>query len=194
MMRCNRRKSARKGLYPTGTKCKLKCRRGYRPTGRMRKKCGADGLWSGPDAECQRDDGGGGGRRRPAKTTCSPVPAVPNGRVEPSSCRERSSPTGTVCQFACNPGYSLTSSSSASSDSSFARCGRDGRWEGLRSMPACSRPRYPEPFILCPPDITKPIHGRATSAYVMFPQPKTNVDWFRLGCWPKITILHDQIF
>ncbi len=28
-------------------------------------------------------------------------------------------------------------------------------------------------------DITKPLSGKSTSVYVMIPQPKTNVDWFR---------------
>ena len=93
-------------------RCKLKCRRGYRPSPvNARQKC-RDGRWDGPD----------GG------VLCEPV-------------------TG----------------------------GSEG-FGGTSSAP----PNTPKPYIVCPADVTKLLGDtRSTSAYVMFPQPKTNVDWFR---------------
>ena len=38
---------------------------------------------------------------------------------------------------------------------------------------------FPNRFCRCPPDMTKPLPVGSSSVYVMFPQPKTNVDWFR---------------
>ena len=45
-------------------------------------------------------------------------------------------------------------------------------------FPTCAA-EFPLPFIMCPADISKSLGGSSTSLYVMFPQPKTNVDWFR---------------
>ena len=45
--------------------------------------------------------------------------------------------------------------------------------------PSCQQPHYPPPFILCPPDLVKPLPPGSASVYVMLTQPKTNVDWFR---------------
>ena len=50
-MRCTRRKI--RGRFPLGTKCKLKCRNGYTPSGYMRKKCVETGYWVGTDATCE---------------------------------------------------------------------------------------------------------------------------------------------
>ena len=52
-MRCTRKKIY--GRFPLGTKCKLKCRNGYVPSGYMRKKCTDGGKWTGSDAECIDD-------------------------------------------------------------------------------------------------------------------------------------------
>ncbi len=159
-LRCSRRKN--NGFYPVGTKCKLQCRRGYRPTGMMRKKCTGNAEWSGPDAQCE-----------PVK--CSPIDATfSHGRVEPESCSSGESSLGAKCEFRCDPGYTLENAPSST------RCTYHRTWKGLseQESPKCS-PDFPKPFIICPPNITKALPGRASSIYVMFPQPKTNVDWFR---------------
>ena len=52
-MRCTRKKIY--GRFPLGTKCKLKCRNGYVPSGYMRKKCTDKGNWIGSDAKCIKD-------------------------------------------------------------------------------------------------------------------------------------------
>ena len=44
-------------------------------------------------------------------------------------------------------------------------------------------------FLRCPPDMTKPLPIGSSSVYVMFPQPKTNVDWFRCRVL-EIPVLH----
>ena len=50
-MRCTRRKTF--GKFPVGTKCKLKCRRGFVPSAYMKKKCVEGGNWIGFDATCE---------------------------------------------------------------------------------------------------------------------------------------------
>ena len=102
--RCSRRRTGADALYPAGTRCKLKCRRGYRPSPvNARQKC-RDGRWDGPDG-------------------------------------------GVLCEPATGGGFGSSA---------------------------------PKPYIVCPADVTKLLADtRSTSAYVMFPQPKTNVDWFR---------------
>ena len=52
-MRCTRKKI--NGKFPSGTKCKLKCRKGYEPSGYMRKKCTEIGMWMGTDATCEEE-------------------------------------------------------------------------------------------------------------------------------------------
>ena len=52
-MRCTRKKI--NGKFPSGTKCKLKCRKGYEPSGYMRKKCTQIGIWMGTDATCEEE-------------------------------------------------------------------------------------------------------------------------------------------
>ena len=49
-MRCTRRKTF--GKFAIGTKCKLKCRRGFVPSAYMKKKCVDGGNWIGSDATC----------------------------------------------------------------------------------------------------------------------------------------------
>ena len=38
-----------------------------------------------------------------------------------------------------------------------------------------------KPFIQCPSDVTVPLPAHQSSAYVRLPQPKANVDWYRLA-------------
>ena len=60
----------------------------------------------------------------------------------------------------------------------YAKCGGKEDWKFLDGRPSCEA-NFPPPFIMCPPDQTKPLPRGSSSVYVMFPQPKTNVDWFR---------------
>lgn len=125
-------------------------------------QCRRDGTWGGADAICM-----------PAR--CAALPDAPNMSVEPAAqCQAGAARPGTLCHFRCHNGYKLTGPSAA-------RCTRARRWKGLEEgVPEC-KPDFPDPFILCPPDVTKALPGKASSVYVMFAQPKTNVDWFRWG-------------
>ena len=58
-----------------------------------------------------------------------------------------------------------------------AVCGRNS-WRYNGDNPIC-KSDLPPPFIMCPPDQIKALPPGSASVYVMFPQPKTNVDWFR---------------
>lgn len=93
-----------------------------------------------------------------------------NGSVEPPQCSITSQPVDTKCSFSCNQGYRLIGKKTTS-------CSKKLRtWK--HEMPTCQSD-FPKPFIMCPADITKALSGRTSSVYVMIPQPKTNVDWFR---------------
>ena len=158
-LRCNRRKD--KGRYPIGTKCKVRCRRGYQPdTPYPKVKCDSSAQWTGPDVQC-------------IPLQCPAIPALPNGKVEPESCMSKLGvPVGQRCDFSCDSGFTLTGQEST-------KCARSQRWKNMTAMPICSSD-FPKPFIICPADVTKPLpSGKASSVYVMFSQPKTNVDWFR---------------
>ena len=62
---------------------------------------------------------------------------------------------------------------------SYAKCGGKEEWKySEEETPSCVA-AFPPPFIMCPSDQTKPLPQGSSSVYVMFPQPKTNVDWFR---------------
>ncbi|TRY63359.1 hypothetical protein TCAL_10815 [Tigriopus californicus] len=155
-LKCNKRKN--NGRFPVGTKCKLKCRRGFRPTNVMRKRCLADATWRGPDALCE-------------PISCPGIPPISNGWVEPLNCQHGTHRLGTKCTFQCLPGFTLTGPSET-------KCTGKSTWRNLTTLPTCTN-EFPKPFIICPPDMVKPLPGSSTSVYVMFAQPKTNVDWFR---------------
>ena len=59
-----------------------------------------------------------------------------------------------------------------------AKCGQQEEWSYANTLPRCEAD-FPAPFIMCPPDETRALPHGASSVYVMFAQPKTNVDWFR---------------
>ncbi len=141
-----------------------------------KSKC-RSGVWEGPgedELKCE-------------PVACAPLPPIAHGRAEPPACQlPGPAKVGTKCEFYCDRGYGLDGPRAT-------RCTRKQRWRNLeKKNPKCIRlgggnnkptgnaGGFPSPFIVCPPDITKPLpdHG-ATSVYVMFPQPKTNVDWFR---------------
>ena len=68
---------------------------------------------------------------------------------------------------------------------------RGGLWDGPDDVlcEPVSFSHHPKPYIVCPADVTKLLTDtRSTSAYVIFPQPKTNVDWFR--CESEVQFKH----
>ena len=79
MFRCTKRRS--KAGYGPGTKCRMKCRKGFKAHRLGRKKCLADGSWNGEDGEC-----------RPL--TCPPLDQPLHARVLPQSCL-----TGTIILY-----------------------------------------------------------------------------------------------
>ena len=82
-MRCNARKKHRLGKFPSGTKCRLKCRRGYRhnpKSGPLKTKCLWNGDWS-PVGGCE------------AKM-CDPLPFLENGIIDPPDCATNPQPGG----------------------------------------------------------------------------------------------------
>ena len=70
-LRCNSKKES--GFFAVGTKCKLKCNRGFVPVIESGKRCMPTGQWAGPEAECQ-------------PLSCPNIDPVPNSRVSPTSC------------------------------------------------------------------------------------------------------------
>ena len=146
-------------MFPVGTKCRLKCRKGFRlheKSGPGRTKCQWNGEWS-EVGMCVEEK-------------CEPVTPIQNGLVQPPDCSVVSQPVGAKCSFTCNAGFRLSGKKTTT-------CSRRAKtWK--HPVPECVS-EFPRPFIMCPGDITKPLSGKATSVYVMIPQPKTNVDWFR---------------
>ena len=70
-LRCNSKKV--NGFFNVGTKCKLRCNRGFVPSTEMKKICTPTGQWAGPDSEC-------------LPASCPNISHVPNSRVSPTSC------------------------------------------------------------------------------------------------------------
>ena len=150
----------RKAGYAMGSKCRMRCRKGYKSVGVVRKKCLPGSVsWSG----------GGGGSCQPI--VCPVLTAPTHGQVLPQSCSSLPSPVSTVCGLQCGQGSVLSGSAQAS-------CGHKGEWQYPDGPTQC-KASFPPPFIMCPPDQTKPLPPGSSSAYVLFSQPKTNVDWFR---------------
>ena len=107
------------------------------------------------------------------KAKCEPLPFLDNGFLEPTHCGVKPQEDGSKCTFHCNTGYALEKGRRQSTV-----C-KKGKWKHGSTLPSCET-EFPKPFIMCPADITKPLSGRSSSSvYVMIPQPKTNVDWFR---------------
>ena len=132
-----------------------------KPVSGARKLCGEDGSWTGGQGEC-------------APVQCPQIQPPPHGAVSPRSCSDSASGVSTKCQFSCRDGYNLSGSESAV-------CSQSQEWilSSSGQPPTCQEINYPPPFILCPPDTVKPLPPGSDSVYVMFTQPKTNVDWFR---------------
>lgn len=103
--------------------------------------------------------------------SCPALSNIPNGWVEPQSCQHGGHQLGTKCTFHCLPGFTLAGPSET-------KCTGKSTWRNMTTAPTCTN-EFPKPFIICPPDMVKPLPGSSTSLYVMFAQPKTNVDWFR---------------
>merc|ERR1719491_404078 len=145
-LRCNARK--KKGKFPIGTKCRLKCQRRFNHdpnSGPISTRCLSDGNWR-PLGSCTATTAPVAAA---PKVKCEPLPFLANGSIEPADCGVRPQEEGNKCTFQCN-------------------------------APRSCETDFPKPFIMCPADITKPLSGRSSSSvYVMIPQPKTNVDWFR---------------
>ena len=158
-LKCTARK--KKGQFPVGTRCRLKCRRGYeyQPlSGPFKTSCQRDGQWS-QLGSC-------------VAKLCDPLPVLENGTVDPPNCTTQRQAGGSQCSFNCLAGYQLQGRRSVTCSR------RNGQWKD--EMPTCAQMNnVPKPFIMCPADITKPLSGHSSSAYVMIPQPKTNVDWGR---------------
>ena len=168
------------GLFPVGTRCKLRCRSGYVPSPPMKKRCHNDGSWIGPDGACIKKSAAVTTTtttppppRPPLVSTCKALKLTPNLSVYPPSCTQSATiPPGARCSFQCPEGFKMEGERSL-------RCRETGQWD-VWPPPRCAPVEvHPKPFIICPPDVMKPLMGKASSAYVMFPQPKTNVDWFR---------------
>ena len=148
--------------YTIGSRCRLRCRKGYKPLAGsgVRKLCQADSTWTGGHGTC-------------APATCPSLPVPDNGHVSPASCSRNGSSVNTRCSLGCKEGFSLAGSEAAT-------CGLDTKWKYSDfSPPSCEAVQYPPSFIICPPDMVKPLPPGSSSVYVMFSQPKTNVDWFR---------------
>ena len=111
-------------------------------------------------------------------TLCDPLPFLANGFIEPAECGVKPQETGSKCVFQCNSRYTLDNPAKVSTGRRQSTVCKNGKWKHY-GTPTC-KSDFPKPFIMCPADITKPLSGRSSSSvYVMIPQPKTNVDWFR---------------
>ena len=154
-----------------GTRCRLKCRRGYKYeplSGPFKTSCQDNGQWS-PLGTCTKTT------IKAKLRNCDPLPYLENGTTDPPKCNSPEQISGgTKCSFHCQAGFQLRGQIQSTTCSS-----RTGKWSN--DMPRCKLAvtNFPKPFIMCPADITKPLSGHSSSAYVMIPQPKTNVDWSR---------------
>ena len=129
----------------------------------MRKLCLGNATWTGGLGTCA-----------PAPVTCPALRVPDHGDVFPASCAARNgSEVNTRCTISCREGFTLEGSEAAV-------CERSRQWRYLSSgPPSCLAIRHPPPFIICPPDTVKALPPDSSSVYVMFSQPKTNVDWLR---------------
>ena len=148
----------RQSGYVMGSKCRLRCRKGYKAAAGVRKKCLPDSSWSGGQGEC-------------LPVACPALSAPLHGQVSPKYCSMGTNKILTKCSFECDEGF-------LQSGSKYASCNDKEEWKYPEGPPHC-KANFPPPFIMCPADQTKPLPHGSSSVYVMFSQPKTNVDWFR---------------
>ena len=142
-LKCTARK--KKGYFPVGTRCRLKCRRGYQYqplSGPFKTSCQGNGQWS-TLGSC-------------SAKLCHPLPELENGTIEPPRCQAPGqTPGGTQCSFSCQSGYYLDSAVTSTTCSS-----RTSQWSN--PMPKClaittttsttttTASSLPQPFIMCP--------------------------------------------
>ncbi|KYM93760.1 Fibrillin-3 [Cyphomyrmex costatus] len=88
-------------------------------------------------------------------------------------------PQGAKCHVRCRRGFRLEGAHTR-------HCVSDGRWNGKE--PICLRevatdplynPNTPRPFVSCPQDMDVELPARQNTIRVTFPQPKSNMDWWR---------------
>ncbi len=129
-MRCNARKMKRNGMFPVGTKCRLRCRKGYRIDESQapgKTKCQWHGEWSDL-GNCVEEK-------------CEPIDSLANGLVDPQNCTTMSQPLGSRCSFSCNQGFRMEGKKATS-------CSRRTKsWK--HPIPQCVSD-FPRPFIMCP--------------------------------------------
>ena len=136
-------------------------------------------------------------------SNCPALSTLQHGTIKPAICLgsfgNRVVPDMTVCNFECDSGYKLMGRKSLTCHGNSRHpkwmvgvtcfvnfhafytsktCDITNKFLFQYPAPTCSS-NFPEPFIMCPSDIKKSLSGSSSSVYVMFPQPKTNVDWFR---------------
>ncbi|XP_022105682.1 sushi, von Willebrand factor type A, EGF and pentraxin domain-containing protein 1-like isoform X2 [Acanthaster planci] len=123
---------------PYGTTCSLSCNRGYTPTAMTHRTCQSNsndyGVWSGGTITC-------------TIVTCPSLSTPAHGTV--STCQRNGSnrpvssrqPFDTVCNTACNVGYTLSGSASRT-------CLVSGAWDGTTTV--CSD--ITDPVLECPSD------------------------------------------
>ncbi|XP_029163192.1 fibrillin-1-like isoform X1 [Nylanderia fulva] len=88
-------------------------------------------------------------------------------------------PQGAKCHVRCRRGFRLEGAHTR-------HCVSDGRWSGKE--PICLRevvtdslynPNTPRPFVSCPQDMDVELPARQNTIRVTFPQPKSNMNWWR---------------
>ncbi|EZA47230.1 Fibrillin-2 [Ooceraea biroi] len=88
-------------------------------------------------------------------------------------------PQGAKCHVRCRRGFWLKGAYTR-------HCVTDGRWNG--EEPIClreamtdslSNPNIPRPFVSCPEDMDVELPARQNVIRVTFPQPKSNMNWWR---------------
>ncbi|CAG7721937.1 unnamed protein product [Allacma fusca] len=154
-----------------GTKCKLRCLRGFvlKPPhnlgfGRVgRISCLQDGNWSPPDAFLKSPC---------ISSSCPKLQTPKEGSLFPETCLSDAVPLNTQCLILCSSGF-------YPKNGRIRTCSKGFRWFP-EDNPICIRlPPTPRPYIHCPSDVVVDLKPGQSSAYVKIPQPQANMDWYR---------------
>ncbi|XP_069487009.1 sushi, von Willebrand factor type A, EGF and pentraxin domain-containing protein 1 isoform X2 [Ambystoma mexicanum] len=114
------------------TVCVVSCEEGYQLKGMGRLTCQINSEWDEKEPHCE-------------EVYCPSFHKVDGVRLYPLGCGEVPARTGTVCQFSCQPGYTLTGITED------VRCLTSGRWSENAQNAICKDMEAPQ--ITCPNDI-----------------------------------------
>ncbi|KAH7952802.1 hypothetical protein HPB49_001344 [Dermacentor silvarum] len=127
--------------FEFGTTCVVTCSVGHNLVGNPNLTCSINGTWTGQLPRCD-------------VVTCPPLKVNKKMRVDPSRCRNETSPYDFLCRYKCIPGWRLVDWETNTAADGARKCLEDGKWKDAGQKITCQDIEAPK-VTSCPDDIIR---------------------------------------